>query len=117
MDRCQRFCERKRIIGMLEMMVRVGGLSRYRAIGRNVLGRCILLSIGLLASCNSATIGSSTDGAQLDILDKVRSMDLLPRQSQPVSGIAATTLGQGAGSHPVMYEGTEVTAVSDERPQ
>jgi general secretion pathway protein D len=102
---------------MLEMMVRVGRLSRYRAIGRNVFGACILLSIGLLASCNSATVGSSNDGAQLDIMDKVRSLDLLPRQPQSVSGIAATTPGQGASSRPVMYEGTEVTAVSDERPQ
>jgi general secretion pathway protein D len=102
---------------MLEMMVRVGRLSRYRAIGRHVFSVCILLSIGLLASCNSATIGSSNDGAQLDIMDKVRSLDLLPHQSQSVSGIAATTPGRGAGSRPVMYEGTEVTAVSDERPQ
>jgi general secretion pathway protein D len=102
---------------MLDMMVRVGRLGRYRAIGRNVFGVFILLSIGLLASCNSATIGSSNDGAQLDIMDKVRSLDLLPRQPQPVSGAAGTIPGQGAGSRPVMYEGTEVTAVSDERPQ
>jgi general secretion pathway protein D len=102
---------------MLEMMVRVGTPCRYRAIGRNVFGAVILLSIGLLASCNSATVGSSNDGAQLDIMDKVRSLDLLPRQSQPVSGGAGTISGRGASSRPVMYEGTEVTAVSDERPQ
>ncbi len=98
-------------------MVRVGRLGRYRAIGRNVFGACTLLSIGLLASCNSATISSSNDGAQLDILDKVRSLDLLPHQSQPASGIAGAAPGQGAGSRPVMYDGTEVTAVSDARPQ
>src|SRR6201991_3833883 len=100
------------------MMVRVGRFGRYRVIARSVFGTFILLSIiGLLASCNSATIGSSNDGAQLDIMDKVRSLDLLPHQSQPVSGIAGTTSGQGASSRPVMYEGTEVTAASDERPQ
>ena len=98
-------------------MVRVGKLGRYPTIGRGVCAALILLSTGLLVSCNSATIGSSNDGSQLDIMDKVRSLDLLPRQPQPVNGGTATS-GQNRGSgRPVMYEGTEVTAVSDERPQ
>ena len=50
-------------------------------------------------------------------MDKVRSLDLLPRQPQPVNAGTATS-GQNRGSsRPVMYEGTDVTAVSDERPQ
>jgi general secretion pathway protein D len=74
--------------------------------------------MGLLISCNSATvIGSSNDGSQLDIMDKVRSLDLLPRQPEPANAGAATS-GQSRGAgRPMMYEGTEVTAVSDERPQ
>jgi len=72
------------------------------------------LSTGLLASCNSATVGSTTDNSQIDVLDKVRSLDILPRQPQPVD-TASTNPGQR--SRPVMFEGTEVTAVSDERPQ
>ncbi len=98
-------------------MVRVGRLGRYRVIGRNLFGACILSSIGLLASCNSATIGSNNDGAQLDVMDKIRSLDLLPHQPQSGGGGTATALGQGATSRPVMYDGAEVTAVSDERPQ
>ncbi|MGY3621022.1 type II secretion system secretin GspD [Bradyrhizobium sp. USDA 10063] len=49
-------------------------------------------------------------------LDKVRSLDLLPRQSQPVNALGAG--GAQSGSvRAAMYEGSEVTAVSDERLQ
>lgn len=95
-------------------MVRVGRPGRYPTTGRSVCAVLILLSTGLLASCNSATVGSTTDNSQIDVLDKVRSLDILPRQPQPVD-TASTNPGQR--SRPVMFEGTEVTAVSDERPQ
>jgi general secretion pathway protein D len=74
--------------------------------------------MGLLASCNSATTGttSTKDGSQLDVLDSVRSIDLLPHQSQPVDAVTKMS-GQGGGSRAVMYEGTDVSAVSDARPQ
>jgi general secretion pathway protein D len=101
---------------MAEIMVRVGKFSRYRTIGRRVGAVSIILSIGLLASCNSVTTGSTTDGAQIDILDQVRSVDLLPRQPQPANG-ATSGSGQGGSSRPAMYEGAEVTTVSDERPR
>jgi general secretion pathway protein D len=99
-------------------MVRVGMLGRYRLIGRSACAVFTLLSMGLLVSCNSATTGttSTKDGSELDVLDSVRSLDLLPRQSQPVDAVTKMS-GQGGGSRAVMYEGTEVTAVSDARPQ
>jgi general secretion pathway protein D len=98
-------------------MVRVGKLGRYPNVRRSLRAACGLLALYLLASCNSATVGStSVDGAQIDILDKVRSLDILARQPQPVNA-ATTTSGQNRNERPVMYEGTEVTAVSDERPQ
>jgi general secretion pathway protein D len=98
-------------------MVRVGKLGRYPNVRRSLRAACGLLTFYLLASCNSATVGStSVDGAQIDILDKVRSLDILPRQPQPVNA-ATTTSGQNRNERPVMYEGAEVTAVSDERPQ
>ena len=50
-------------------------------------------------------------------MDKVRSLDLLPRQPQTVNAGAATSGQNRSGSRPAMYEGTEVTTVSDERPQ
>jgi general secretion pathway protein D len=97
-------------------MVRVGKLGRYPTIGRGICAALILLSMSLLVSCNSATIGTSNDGSQLDIMDKVRSLDLLPHQPQPVNA-GTTTSGQNRGNNrPLMYEGAEVTAVSDERP-
>ena len=99
-------------------MVRVGMLGRYRLIGRSVCAAFILSSMGLLVSCNSATMGSTStvDGAQMDVLDKVRSLDLLPRQPQATNATTSTS-GANGSSRPAMYEGTEVTAVSDERPQ
>jgi general secretion pathway protein D len=95
-------------------MVRVGKLGRYPTIGRSVCVIFILLSTGLLISCNSATTSSTTDSSQIDVLDKVRSLDILPRQPQP---IGAATTSSGQRSRPVTFEGTEVSAVSDERPQ
>ena len=96
-------------------MVCVGRLGRYQRIRGGIGAAFALLSLGLLASCNSATIGG-VDNAQLDISDKVRSVDLLPRQSQPVNASGAG--GAQSGSvRPAMYEGSEVTAVSDDRPQ
>jgi general secretion pathway protein D len=102
---------------MAGMMVRVGNPGRYRTVGRSACAVFILLSMGLLISCNSATIGTSNDGSQLDVMDKVRSLDLLPRQPEPVNaGTATSGQSRGAG-RPMMYQGTDVTAVSDERPQ
>ena len=43
-------------------------------------------------------------------------MDLLPRQPQPAKGTTSGS-GQGGSSRPAMYEGAEVTTVSDERPR
>jgi general secretion pathway protein D len=97
-------------------MIRDGKPGRYRAIGRSACAAFILMSMGLLASCNSATTGSN-DGAQLDVMDKVRSLDLLPRQQQPVNAAMMPSGQGGGGSQPVMFQGTEVPAVSDERPQ
>ena len=100
-------------------MVRVG-MRRYRVIGRSVFAAFFIISsMSLLVSCNSATTGNtstSTDGNQMDVLDKVRSLDLMPRQSDPVNA-GTVASGRGTAARPVMFEGTEVTAVSDERPQ
>jgi general secretion pathway protein D len=98
-------------------MVRVGDPGRYPTICRSVCAAFLLTSLGLLASCNSATLGSSVEGSQVDVLDKVRSLDIMPRQPQPVSASATAAAGQGRSENAALYEGVEVTAVSDERPQ
>ena len=89
-------------------MISVGKLRRHRTISRGVCAAFIILSIGPLASCNSVTTGSTTDGAEIDILDKVRSLDIQPRQPQTVN---AASSGQGGGSRPAMYDGTDRKSV------
>ena len=76
----------------------------------------VLSSLVLLASCNMVTVGQSVDGSNLDITDKVKSIDLSSRQPQPV-GVAGATGGSNRAGTAAIYEGTDVTAVSDDRPQ
>ena len=97
-------------------MVRVDRLGHHRITRRSVGAAFVLSSLVLLASCNSATVGSSVDNSQLDITDKVRSIDLMPRQPQPAGAMAAASGSNRAGTGAI-YEGGEVTAVSDSRPQ
>jgi general secretion pathway protein D len=97
-------------------MLRVGRLCHDPIIRRAVGVVFVLSSLVLLASCNMATVGASVDGSNLDITDKVKSIDLLPRQPTPV-GVATAAAGSNRAASPAIYEGTEVTAVSDERPQ
>lgn len=73
-----------------------------------------MLTAGFLAACNPATLGATTDGPEVDALDKVRSLDLTPAQPQRVA--AATTGGSGQRSQAAVFEGTEITAASDRRP-
>jgi general secretion pathway protein D len=98
---------------MASFMVRVGILPPLR---RGVCAAFLLTSLGLLVSCNSATLGTSVEGSQIDIIDKVRSLDIMPRQSQPANA-AATTTAANRRDQAAIYEGVEVTAVSDDRPQ
>jgi general secretion pathway protein D len=97
-------------------MVRVGRLGRYPVIRRSTCAAFVLASLALLSSCNSATVGSSVEGSNLDISDKIRSLDLLPRQTQPV-GSTAAGYGQNRNGNAALYEGADITAVSDDRLQ
>jgi general secretion pathway protein D len=94
--------------------------SRFSTAARIICASLALLSaLTILASCNLATVGGAAPNVNntptdIDVLDKVRSLDILPRQPQSVSGADAA-----AGDHarPVVYEGTIVSDVSDVRPQ
>src|ERR1700716_2892615 len=97
---------------MAKNMVRVGNPGRSPTVGRSIGAAFLLLSVGLLASCNSATM-SSGDSPDIDVLDKVRSLDILPRQPQQVNAAEANA---GQRSRPVIYKGTEVSGVSEARP-
>ncbi|UPK40938.1 type II secretion system secretin GspD (plasmid) [Bradyrhizobium sp. 186] len=98
-------------------MQRVGTVGRCPTIRGGLAAVFVLTSLGLLASCNSATVSESVDGSQLDVTDKVRSLDLLPRQPQSVSALAPTTGSQGGSVRPAMYDGSEAAAVADARLQ
>ncbi len=98
-------------------MVRVGTLGPSPTIRRAVRAGFVLASLLLLASCNSATLGTSVEGSQIDITDKVRSIDLLPRQPQPVNATSTVAGGGNRTAPATLYEGAAVTTVSDERPQ
>jgi len=73
----------------------------------------MLLSAGLLTACNSANFAAN-DSNEIDVLDKVRSLDILPRQPQQVNGSPSNA---GQRGRPAVYNATEVTDISETRPQ
>jgi general secretion pathway protein D len=93
-------------------MTGVGNRGLPPSVGRSVCAAFILSSVVALASCNSATTSSSS--GDIDVLDKVRSLDTLPRYPQQAN-IPATNTGQRI--QPAMFQGTEVTDISEARPQ
>jgi general secretion pathway protein D len=101
-------------------MGRVGNRSRFSMAARGICaGLALLSTLTILASCNLATIGGTAPNGNntpidIDVLDKVRSLDILPRQPQSV---ASTDDAAGARARPALYEGTAVSDVSDARPQ
>jgi general secretion pathway protein D len=93
-------------------MVRVSDQGRSRTAARSALA--IAMAFGaatLLASCNSATVGT-TAPADIDVLDKVRSLDILPRQAQPVSAVQSNAGERGRAA---VFEGAEISEVADAR--
>jgi general secretion pathway protein D len=96
-----------------EEMVRVGRPRRFVTIERSLGAILMLWSAGLLGSCNSTTVGTA-DSNDIDVLDKVRSLDILPRQPQQANTVTTAT---SPHSHAAVFEGSEVTSVSEVRPQ
>ncbi len=95
------------------MLVFVGNPNRSPTVGRSVFAAVLLLTASLLTSCNSALIATSNSN-EIDVLDKVRSLDILPRQPQQV---VASRSNAGQRARGVVYEGTEITDVAEARPQ
>ena len=95
-------------------MVRVGNQRSLRTTACSLCAIAMMLcTIGLLASCNSATIGT-TAPADIDVLDKVRSLDIMPRQAE-VTGATQTMAGERGRA--AVYEGTVISDVPDARVQ
>ena len=94
-------------------MVRVANPGWSPPVGYSISIVLMMSSAVLLASCNYQTV-SSGGGNDIDVLDKIRSLDTLPRYPQQVNAAQANA---GQPSRPVMYEGTEVSDVAEVRPQ
>ena len=95
------------------------GLRGVSSRGRSrtsVRSACTMLflfcAIALLTSCNYVTIGNSgsTAPGDIDVLDKVRSVDIMPRQTQAV---ASAQNNAGVRGRAAVYEGTEIADVGD----
>jgi general secretion pathway protein D len=94
-------------------MGHVGKPGRYPTVRHRICGVTLVLFANLLSSCNSATI-SAGDPADIDVIDKVRSLDIAPRQPQQVTN---SQPDPGQRSRPVVYNATENVDVAEARPQ
>jgi general secretion pathway protein D len=93
-------------------MARVCNHGGSRRAGRNVRSIAVALCVApLLMSCGLATLGSPAP-ADIDVLDKVRSLDILPRQAQSVG---ATQPKGGERARPAVFEGTEISEIPEAR--
>jgi general secretion pathway protein D len=94
-------------------MVCVGNESRScKSVRRACSFLLALCATALLTCCNYATVGTngSIAPADIDVLDKVRSVDIMPRQTQQVAN-AQNNAGQRGRA--AVFEGTEIAEVGD----
>ena len=94
-------------------MLAVGSPGLSSLVSRNFGTGLLLAAVFVLTSCSSATISTNND-VGIDVLDKVRSLDTLPRY--PQQGGTPTTNG-GPRAQAAVFQGVEVTDVSEARPQ
>ena len=92
-------------------MFRFGNRSPYAVMAWALFAIAVS---ALLSSCNLATIGgTATAPPDVDVLDKVRSLDIAARGDQPVSSIQGSALNERAAAR--TYEGTEILDVAEVR--
>ena len=95
-----------------EGMERVCNHGRSRRAGRNICAIAVALCAApLLMSCGLATLGSPAP-ADIDVLDKVRSLDILPRQAQ---NAGATQPKGGERARAAVFEGTQISEIPEAR--
>ncbi|WP_257167083.1 type II secretion system secretin GspD [Bradyrhizobium sp. SRS-191] len=93
-------------------MFRIGNRSQSAAVVRQA---SLLATAVLLASCNMATLNSQASApADVDVIDKVRSIDILPRDNTPVASIQGRPEVERATAR--TYQGTMVQEVAEARP-
>ena len=94
-------------------MVCISNKSRSCKVARSACS--LLLAVcatALLTCCNYATVGTNGSVApgDIDVLDKVRSIDIMPRQTGQV---ANTQNNAGQRGRAAVFEGTEIAEVGD----
>jgi general secretion pathway protein D len=94
-------------------MIRVGNPGLTPVVGRSIATILLLVSLVALSSCNSATVSSNSD-VGIDVLDKVRSLDTLPRYPDQTGTVAPNA---GPRAQPAVFQGVQVDDVSVARPQ
>jgi general secretion pathway protein D len=96
-------------------MASVGKRCPSLSVGRSIGTVLMVTSVLFLASCNSATVNTGGTGpGDLDVMDKVRSLDILPRYPTQAG---STTTSSGPRAQPVVFQGTEITDIAEPRPQ
>jgi general secretion pathway protein D len=96
-------------------MASVGKRCPSLSVGRSIGAALMATSVLLLASCNSATVNTGGTGpGDLDVMDKVRSLDILPRYPTQAG---SSTNSSGPRAQPVVFQGTEITDIAEPRPQ
>jgi general secretion pathway protein D len=96
-------------------MASVGKRCPSFSVGRSIGAALMVTAVLLLTSCNSATVNSGGTGpGDLDVMDKVRSLDILPRYPTQAG---STTTSSGPRAQPVVFQGTEITDIAEPRPQ
>src|SRR4051794_9824299 len=94
-------------------MFGIGNRSQSAAVVRHA---SLLATAVLLASCNMATLNSQASApADVDVIDKVRSVDILPRDNGPVASIQGRPEVERASAR--TYQGTMIQDVAEVRPQ
>ncbi|WJR79984.1 type II secretion system secretin GspD [Bradyrhizobium sp. NP1] len=95
-------------------MVRAGNQGRSRTAARSAGVVAMTLGVTLLlTSCNPATMGT-TAPADIDVLDKVRSLDIMPRRTELVNSVQSNAGERGRAA---VFEGTEISDIPEVRMQ
>src|ERR1700761_1321801 len=96
-------------------MVCLGNRRSRAAVFDRICGLAAMLGVAaVLSSCNSATMNSVAP-ADVDPLDKIRSLDIMPKQADAVGTAGTGRTDSGQHARAAVYEGTEITDVADAR--
>ena len=93
-------------------MASVGKDRPSVVVGRGIGAALTVSGVLLLASCNSATLNNAGTTQDIDVVDKVKSIDILPRY--PTQAGTSTT-SAGSRAQPVVFQGAEVQPDADHR--